>query len=556
MTDNPTGPKIINTFQQRRQLQDAIAKLAETETELALTQAVRAIVHDYPHIMVLTVLLKNLETERAQLRGGLGHLARLLQPEDVVPALRSAAGNRKHSSQLRLNAATILEQYLREDLPAGLLSDLSDTDEIAFQSLREALYVARHNRHVLLEYVMQMRQEREDVAFMVLDLLQRVPVPEQVDALRLIAQDDRPHVAQTALSRLAQLDLAEAGPQIARAMHTLQFTLPPTLAEQARRTARKLQLRGIRYPLPTSDKWRALVGPAEATGNQTIWLICMPASDIRATASHADMSSAGMSGTAATGILITLDINLVMGLLRVVCIESLAASDLPALVPVGELITVPMRERQAIVLLEAPFDYGRSVVQSALAAHWQAGGQPLAYGEYTLYNDLIWQFAPPQLAPSLRAVTAVAVADLRNAESGCESSAQHSLEGDTAQLAALAEVLLQHPIMDRWAGYIRMLLTRTPYLASICVEIAAQHTAPAEATAALMQKVVDLPDSHLLFAGMTAGLRAQAGFLHIMGSTEDAQRAKVLADSMVVCAPVDHPLLLQLFGQALERVVS
>lgn len=526
--------KIINTFQQRRQLQEAVTSLGDTATELELTQAVRAIIHQFPHDLVLTMLLKQLDTEKGQLRGGLGHLARLLPPDLVVPALRSAAANRQHKSNLRLNAVTILENYLGERVPSGLLSDLMDTDEIAFRSLREALDVAHRNRHVLLEYVTQMRQEGEEVAFMVLNLLKRMIDTEQIELLRLIAQDDRPSVAQAALTQLGQLDLTKVGSQVVRAMHILQQTLPPPLAEQTHRTARKLHLRGIRYKPPATDGWRALLSLPDVNGHQSVWLLYRPQKTT--------------SASATSGILCTLDVNLALGLQRMVCIDGLAMTDLPAPVPIGEIIMVPVSEKQSVVMIEAPFEYGRWLIQAALAVHWRKEGRLLALGEYVLYNDLIWQFAPPQIDETLEKLVAPSLLSDVTPDADTE-------EMDGANLDADASLLLQHPVMERWLAYMRTMLTRTPYLAARCAEIAEEYPSHHEAVRVLLQEVLELPDGPTLMAGLEAGLRAQAGFLHLMGSSADAHRAQRLAQSLTPTAYREHPLLLHLFGVGFDGVV-
>jgi hypothetical protein len=81
--------KIINTFQQRRQLEQAVADLA---------QVVRAIAHAFPHELILPLLVKHLDTPNGQIRGGLGHLAALLPAEEVLSALRSVAANHRLAS--------------------------------------------------------------------------------------------------------------------------------------------------------------------------------------------------------------------------------------------------------------------------------------------------------------------------------------------------------------------------------------------------------------------------------------------------------------------------
>ena len=50
--------KIINTFQQRRQLEQAVADLA---------QAGRAVAHTFPHEMIPTLLVKHPDTTTSQI---------------------------------------------------------------------------------------------------------------------------------------------------------------------------------------------------------------------------------------------------------------------------------------------------------------------------------------------------------------------------------------------------------------------------------------------------------------------------------------------------------
>ncbi len=75
---------------------------------------------------------------------------------------------------MRIAAALILERYLGETLPSALTNDLDNSNEVAFQSLREAVESGKTNRHILLEYVTQLRQTEPAVASMVMDMLQRI----------------------------------------------------------------------------------------------------------------------------------------------------------------------------------------------------------------------------------------------------------------------------------------------------------------------------------------------------------------------------------------------
>ena len=74
--------KIINTFQQRRQVAIAVADLAQIRDQRALIAAAQEIHDAYPDSMIQAEILKRLDTPDSQLRGGLGHLAALLPAPD------------------------------------------------------------------------------------------------------------------------------------------------------------------------------------------------------------------------------------------------------------------------------------------------------------------------------------------------------------------------------------------------------------------------------------------------------------------------------------------
>ena len=141
------------------------------------------------------------------------------------------------------------------------------------QSLQEAVEEARGNRPVLLEYVRQMRQENQDVAFLVLDLVGQLAEADQPELLRLIAYDSRTAVAEAALSRLSALRDPAVGAQSAAALHTLQSSLRPDLAQVAARNLRKLRLAGDRWePIPADDWW-TLITPSDFQGTQHLWFL-------------------------------------------------------------------------------------------------------------------------------------------------------------------------------------------------------------------------------------------------------------------------------------------
>ena len=200
-------------------------------------------------------------------------MAALLPEKETVLALRAAVADRQAPPQKRIGAALILERYLDQALPPGLMNDLDNSNEVAFQSLVEAVESGQRDRRILLEYVTQMRQTEPMVATMVMDMLERIDPTERVDLLRLIAQDDRPSVAEDALGRLEALARTSAAAQAVRALYTLQSMLPDGSVDRIRRTLRKLQFAEMVYQPPHPRGWQALVALSGPGGFQTMWLV-------------------------------------------------------------------------------------------------------------------------------------------------------------------------------------------------------------------------------------------------------------------------------------------
>jgi hypothetical protein len=123
----------------RRQMVQAFQSLVGAANEMVLIDIAHEIVDGYPADLVLNTLIKQLDTDSSQLRGGLGHIATFLPADQTVPALRSAVADRNNSPRMRITASLILERYLGETLPSALTNDLDNSNEVAFQSLREAV---------------------------------------------------------------------------------------------------------------------------------------------------------------------------------------------------------------------------------------------------------------------------------------------------------------------------------------------------------------------------------------------------------------------------------
>lgn len=511
--------KIINTFQQRRQLEQAIADLAQTNNELELTEAARQIAHNFPLELVLNTLLKHLDTPNSQVRGGLGHLAALLPSEAVTPVLRNAVANRQNSPQARFTALTIAQRFLGVELPTTLTDDIHNSDDVALQSLREAIDEGRRNRHILIEYVTQMQQHDEEIAFMVLQALERIAPVEQVELLRLLGQDSRSRVAKAALGRLERLAATES--KALQALYTLQFTLPSELSSQVTRMVRKLQFTGKRYSPVSATGWRALLGPAEPNGSQTVWFIKPPTPP-------------------APGALLSFSLNLGAGLLQFFASDAMDASMLPDPRPIGQLVAVTTDRGASTVLLEVPFDYGRWLVATALPAHYANATNPATQAlppEYTLYNDLLWQFDPPQVEESVQAY-------FMAAEPG-------KTPGDNTHLSEYAQQLFAHPVMEQWAVQGRALL-----LVMQRNSPPAANLPSAEVVTVLLREMAKWPESASLLVALERGLRAQAGWLHFAGSHEQAHHAHVLAAQTPTLPLAQNPVLAQMLTLGLRLTRS
>jgi hypothetical protein len=508
--------KIIN-FQQRRQLEQAIAAFGTTTTELELVEQARRVAHGFPVDLVQAALLKHLETASSQIRGGLGHLAALLPSDEISTALRAVAANRQQSPLARMTAAAIAQRFLGIDFPAALTADLNSTDDAAFRSLLEALEEGKRNRHILLEYVQQMRELGEEVAFLVMDALEQVAPPDRVELLRLIAQDSRPGVAKEAIARLERLTTGEAAQPALRALHTLQAVLPTDLAGQVERTLRKLRMSGRRYDPPDATRWQALISPAEPNGAQTVWLVYRP------------------EPQAAPGVLLGFVLIVGSGLLRFFGSERMETTLLPPDQPIGNLVTVTNDEGGSAVLLVAPFDYGRWLVAQALHSHRTNPQAPALADDYQLYHDLIWQFAPPLIDEGAQrfwhSTESYPAAELTLERAGSDASA-----------------LFVHPAMEGWVMQSRAVVG--------ALQPAARPDPAlpkADFIALLLREIAKWPESNSLPAALAQGLRAQAAWLYYAGQAELAACAHRLAESMPRLPLTENPVLAQMLAAGLGR---
>ncbi len=520
--------KVLNTFQMRRQMAEAFQALNGAANEMALIDLAHEIVDTYPADLVLNTMVKQLDTDSSQLRGGLGHIATFLPADQTVPALRSVVADRSNTPRMRIAAALILERYLGETLPSALTNDLDNSNEVAFQSLREAVESGRTNRNILLEYVTQLRQTEPAVAGMVMDMLERIDSVDRVELLRLVAQDDRPLVATDALQRLELLGKTEAAEQAAAALHTLQFVLSKPMADIAERSLRKLRFTGVVYQPPSPTGWRALMTTADPSGHQTVWLVRRPQS--------ADQPAK----------ILGFVLSYRAGIRQMFGSEDLLAEHLPRRVELGETVPVDVGGGRSMTMLETPFDYGRWLVQHASRPDGLAKDQEPVSGEYKLYNDLIWRYARPQIDP-------VVGNFLVGPEQGVEPVNVGEVELD-ARLAAMAEDaahLLSQPAMAGWSRQNLLLAQAVRPLGDKLEDLPTDFIVKQ-----IQQEIAKWNEAGALMEALETSLRAQAAWFHYAGDEPSADRAVRLAESFDTVSVAQNPLLTYMIGRGLEQVLT
>lgn len=493
--------KIVNTFQARRQLTEDMNALSATQSEAELLARVRAIAQNYEPLLILSTLSKYLDNSSSQVRGGLGRLATLLPYDETVTVLRKEAANRGNPTQTRITAAMILERFLEAELAPGLMSDLKDPETVVMQSLQEALAESHENPYILLEYVRQMRQENEQVAHQVMELLGRLDEVDRPELLRLIAYDRRDGVAQAALDMLGAIRQKDAAQAAARALHTLQQNLKPELAQVAERNLRKLRFLGVRYQPKPLAGWRALITPSSLDGTQDVWFL---------------RRESDPSGN----ILIGLRINASTGLLDTFGSEAVDPQYLPPPRSVGEMVNIALTNGLPTVFLEVPVGYARWRLEQAVATHWQQP-KPLPE-EYTFYNSYLAGSEPARLPDEIESLLA---------------SGPDLWQKEKRPFDEIAATLLRHPAMAGWFFQNSRMLAAASHLP------ADDEPAFRSALVTLKRELFTPQVEQALGVEVQAGLLAQAAWLSIAGHPQHAQHAVLLAEGFNHTAAADHPLV-------------
>ncbi len=258
--------KIVRGFSDRLALEEAVRALAHAANAFELERRARDLA-DRGNA-VIPALVRHLDTDNPTLRGGLALIARHLDRQAIVPALRRVAADPRRSATARLTAVMILERYLDETVDPALVGHLPEAREVARQSAHEALHLAETMPLVLVEYASQLLSEPPEVVHRVLAVLSEDDDPRMASLLGVIAAYAEPATAARLIQTLSTRRTSTAF----LALTTLHALLTPELQPLTERSLRKLQLAGVRSP--TRPPLRALWSPfLDTQGQSLLWFI-------------------------------------------------------------------------------------------------------------------------------------------------------------------------------------------------------------------------------------------------------------------------------------------
>ena len=488
--------KVLTGLMERRALETAFAALANATNAEEVARHADAIAEHGN--AALPVLLAKLDTDDPALRGGLAQVARRLDRESVVAALRGEARSHNRSDRVRLSAVTILDRYLDEPIDDSLLDGLQDPDAVTARSLNELVMAMEQDEAAVLEYLSQLAQQPPEVPGMLLDAIPGMsPHPHLVALLRMFAQDESEQHARAAIDQLGRLRMPEA----LSALDTLALTLPPAFSRLAERSARKLRMSGVRAAEPPvaldAASWRALISPVDGAGIQVTWFVSRtPGKD--------------------TGFLLTVVTRDPDGIVACFGSNRAPAEHLPPVQPLGSIHIFAQDEVvPALQLLESEFDTGRHVVRAALERHWAAGTPPPL--EYRYFNPLLWKAEPLGAA-------------VATPEAGNYSP---------AQIAGL----LDHPVFAGWFWRHDAMFAAARRLES---------GAGASRRAGQIDSVATAHFDADVVASYRRRLEATARWLALAAQPEAAAMAMSAAAQISASVPAESPFIRRLIGIGLD----
>ncbi|NOZ48431.1 MAG: hypothetical protein GXP37_00085 [Chloroflexi bacterium] len=257
--------KVIHSFGERLAIDQALRALADAPTGYERERRARALAEQ--GMAILPAFLRQLDTENAEMRGGLGILAQYLNRSTISAALRRVAADNKRTPVARVNAITLLERYLDEDVDARLAPDVQTASVIARQNAEEALRMAQTQPHVYLEYAEQLLDEPAEIVHAVIRVISQIENPQKAFLLAAIAAQAPESMVYPILHHLGGLRHAFAYAALSMLAHLLPVATQPL----ARRQMRKLRMAGVE--IDESATLRALWSPIAAGGQSMLWFI-------------------------------------------------------------------------------------------------------------------------------------------------------------------------------------------------------------------------------------------------------------------------------------------
>ncbi len=486
--------RVLTGLLERRAVASALDELAVlTDPDQVAARADEIAAHGS---VALSALLARLDTEDAQLRGNLAQVAKRLDREATIAALRGVARGQGYTDQARITALTLLERFLGVPVDETLLVGLQNPDGMAQQSLRELIHAMDREPAAILEYLTQLAQQPPDVARMILAAASQMPPnPHLVDLLRMLAQGENRAWAQEAITQLGRMRVPEAR----AALKALAAVLPPGPAALAERGARKLMMSGVSaQDADVGDSgWRALLSPVDGGGAQLVWFMRQDAS--RETGSLLAVLCSDLEG--------------------IVGSSGLAEAPDTALPPAQPLGSIYRRQPAAswtpIPLLETSWAVARGVVEQALARHWEAGTVPPL--EFRWLNPLIW-------APKVP-----------NSDQASPAPGVHT----PAEVAAL----LDHPAFSGWLWHNDAVMT------------AARRLGLRPNLAGRTEQITRLATAHFnpaLVASYQRRLTSMAQWLTLAGQSDIAALAASATAHLGDVPPAQSPLIRRLIGAGLD----
>jgi hypothetical protein len=344
------------------------------QTDEEWNQEAQRIAHLGPE--VLQVLIRKLNTANTSELAALGTIATYMDRDLTTQTLYRLIHKSDTPDVQRMGAILILERYLGEPVPEAAFMSLQDPRGVARQSLAQMLTAARENRFLLLEYLRILLEQPAEATHAVIDALAEMGGDEGTALLRLLAQDEESLIAGQALDTL----VAFQTPAALQSLQSLLPTLPSSLRDRTERALRKMRFRGQEIaPLPpVSKRCRALISPIDGRGNQVLWFL---------------RHDPATGRVRFLGVLVS-D---VAGLKDAFGDDAALPSRFPKRRPKGS-VHVFQTGGQILILLEAPYDYGRRLLLQGLNTSFGLGlTTPL---EYRLLNDLVWGYQLPAELPN------------------------------------------------------------------------------------------------------------------------------------------------------------